>query len=51
MERNEVRSLYRLAAFLVGVYALPFLVGAWGGTVHLDRAWLGTLATVVVGGE
>jgi branched-chain amino acid transport system permease protein len=50
MERSEVRSLYRLAAFLVGAYALPFLVGAAAGTVRLDGPWLGNLATVVLGG-
>src|SRR5262249_39403858 len=50
MERSEVRSLYRLAAFLVCAYSLPFVVGAWAGTVRLDAAWLGNLATVVVGG-
>jgi branched-chain amino acid transport system permease protein len=50
MERSEVRRLYALAAFLVGAYALPFLVGASQGTVHLDARWLANLATVVVGG-
>lgn len=50
MERSDVRSLYLLGAFLACAYALPFLVGAWAGTVHADRAWLGNLATVVVGG-
>src|SRR3989441_1811495 len=29
---------------------MPFLVGAWAGTVRLDERWLGNLATVVVGG-
>jgi branched-chain amino acid transport system permease protein len=50
MERSDVRSLAWLAAFLVGAYALPFVVGAWAGTVRLDGRWLGNLATVVVGG-
>ena len=50
MERSDVRSLYRLAAFLVVAYAVPFVVGAWAGTVRLERAWLENLATVVVGG-
>jgi branched-chain amino acid transport system permease protein len=50
MERSEVRSLSFLAAFLIGAYALPFVVGAWAGTVHLNARWLGNLATVVVGG-
>ena len=50
MERSDVRSLYRLAAFLVAAYAVPFVVGAWAGTVRLERAWLENLATVVVGG-
>ena len=50
MERSEVRSLSLLAAFLIGAYALPFVVGAWAGTVHLNARWLGNLATVVVGG-
>ncbi len=50
MERSDVRSLYLLAAFLVCAYAMPFLVGAWAGTVRLDERWLGNLATVVVGG-
>src|SRR5256886_1945776 len=50
VERSDVRSLYLLAAFLVCAYAMPFLVGAWAGTVRLDERWLGNLATVVVGG-
>jgi branched-chain amino acid transport system permease protein len=50
MERSEVRSLYRLAAFLVCAYSLPFFVGAWAGTVRVDARWLSTLATVVLGG-
>jgi branched-chain amino acid transport system permease protein len=50
MERSEVRSLYRLAAFLACAYALPFVVGIWAGTVHFTAAWLGYLATVVMGG-
>ena len=50
MERSDVRSLYLLAAFLVCAYAVPFLVGAWAGTVRLDERWLGNLATVVLGG-
>ena len=43
MERSDVRSLYLLAAFLVGAYALPFVVGIWYGTVRWDEAWLGYL--------
>jgi len=50
MERSDVRSLYLLGAFLACAYALPFLVGVWAGTARADAAWLGTLATVVVGG-
>src|SRR5262245_30591722 len=50
MERSDVRSLYRLAVFLAGAYALPFVVGAWAGTVRFDGPWLSNLATVVVGG-
>src|SRR4029450_12393337 len=50
MERSEVRSLYRLTAFLACAYSLPFVVGAWAGTVRLDAGWLANLATVVVGG-
>src|SRR5262245_8502953 len=50
MERSEVRSLYRLTAFLVCAYSLPFVVGAWAGTVRLDAGWLANLATVFVGG-
>ncbi len=50
MERSDVRSLYLLGAFLACAYALPFLVGAWAGTARADAAWLGNLATVVVGG-
>jgi branched-chain amino acid transport system permease protein len=49
-ERGETRRLYVLAAFLVCAYALPFVVGVWSGTVHLDGAWLANLATVVLGG-
>ena len=50
MERSDIRSLYRLAALLVGVYALPFLVGLWSGAVRADQRWLGYLATVVLSG-
>src|SRR6266508_6848878 len=50
MERSEVRSLYLLGAFLVCAYALPFLVGAWTGTVRFDDRWLANLASVVIGG-
>ena len=50
MERSDVRSLYLLGAFLACAYALPFLVGAWAGTAHASGAWLGNLATVVIGG-
>ena len=50
MERSDVRALYGLAALLVGAYALPFVVGAWAGTVHLNERWFGNLATVVLGG-
>jgi branched-chain amino acid transport system permease protein len=50
MERSDVRSLYLLAAFLVGAYALPFVVGLGAGTVRADEAWLANLATVVLGG-
>ena len=50
MERSDVRDLYRLGAFLVGAYALPFAVGLWAGTVHADAAWLANLAAVVLAG-
>jgi branched-chain amino acid transport system permease protein len=50
MERADVRSLYRLGAFLVCAYALPFVVGAWAGTVRADAGWLANLAAVVLGG-
>jgi branched-chain amino acid transport system permease protein len=50
MERSDVRSLYGLAAFLVGAYALPFVVGLWAGNVRFDAAWLANLVTVVVAG-
>ncbi len=50
MERSEVRRLYLLAAFLVCAYALPFVVGAWAGTVRFDERWLANLATVVMAG-
>src|SRR5262245_1479611 len=50
MERSEVRSLYRLAAFLVFAYSLPFVAGVSTGAVRLDTAWLSNLATVVIGG-
>jgi branched-chain amino acid transport system permease protein len=50
VERSDVRGLYGLAALLVGAYALPFVVGAWAGTVHLNERWFGNLATVVLGG-
>jgi branched-chain amino acid transport system permease protein len=47
---DSSRRLSLLAAFLVCAYALPFVVGAWAGTVRLDERWLANLATVVVGG-
>jgi branched-chain amino acid transport system permease protein len=50
VERSEVRRLYLLAAFLVCAYALPFVVGAWAGTVRFDERWLANLATVVIAG-
>src|SRR3970282_2032051 len=50
MERQDVRSLCLLAAFLVCAYALPFVVGLWFGTVRADERWLGYLATVVLSG-
>lgn len=50
MERRDVLSLYRLAAFLVCAYAVPFAVGIQAGTVRFDERWLANLATVVVGG-
>ncbi|HUP33952.1 MAG TPA: branched-chain amino acid ABC transporter permease [Candidatus Limnocylindria bacterium] len=50
MERSDVRSLYRLAGFLVCAYALPFVVGASNGNVHLTERWLAYLATVVLSG-
>ena len=50
MERSDVRSFYRLAVFLVCAYAVPFLVGAFAGTVRPDERWLGYLATVVLSG-
>ena len=50
MERSEVRSLYRLTAFLVCAYSLPFVVGAWSGTVRFDGAWLANLTSVLIGG-
>jgi branched-chain amino acid transport system permease protein len=50
VERSEVRGLYLLGAFLVCAYAVPFLVGAWAGTVRFDERWLANLATVVLGG-
>jgi branched-chain amino acid transport system permease protein len=50
MDRADVRSLYRLAAFLVLAYALPFGVGWWAGNVRLDALWLANLVTVILGG-
>jgi branched-chain amino acid transport system permease protein len=50
MERSEVRSLYLLGAFLACAYGLPFLVGAWAGTLHLDAGGLANLAAVILGG-
>jgi branched-chain amino acid transport system permease protein len=50
MDRTDVRSLYRLAAFLAFAYALPFAIGLWYGAVRGDERWLGYLATVVLSG-
>jgi branched-chain amino acid transport system permease protein len=50
MERSEVRSLSWLAVFLACAYALPFVIGAWAGTLRLDALWLANLASVVLGG-
>ncbi|HTO12604.1 MAG TPA: branched-chain amino acid ABC transporter permease [Candidatus Binatia bacterium] len=50
MERSDVRSLYRLGAFLAVAYSLPFGVGLWAGTVHANATWMANLASVVLGG-
>jgi branched-chain amino acid transport system permease protein len=50
MERSDVRRFYLLLVFLAGAYALPFLIGAWAGTVRADERWLAYLATVVLSG-
>jgi branched-chain amino acid transport system permease protein len=50
VERSDIRSLYRLAAFLACAYALPFAIGLWYGAVHANAVWLGYLATVVLSG-
>src|SRR5574342_1045475 len=50
MERSDVRSLYRLAAFLACAYALPFAIGGWYGAVHANARWLAYLVTVVLSG-
>ena len=50
MERSDVRSLYLLGAFLVCAYGLPFVVGAWAGTLRLDAGGLANLAAVVLAG-
>jgi branched-chain amino acid transport system permease protein len=50
VERSDIRSLYRLAAFLACAYALPFAIGLWYGSVHANAVWLGYLATVVLSG-
>src|SRR5215470_16451424 len=50
MERSDVRSLYRLGAFLACAYALPFAIGLWHGAVRADTRWFGYLATVVLSG-
>jgi branched-chain amino acid transport system permease protein len=50
MERSDVRGLYVLGAFLACAYALPFAVGLWAGTVHLEERWFAYLATVVLSG-
>jgi branched-chain amino acid transport system permease protein len=50
MERSDVRSLYRLAAFLACAYALPFVIGLSVGNVRPDAAWVANLVTVVLAG-
>src|SRR5919197_5867269 len=50
MERSDVRSFYRLAAFLAAAYALPFVVGVWAGTVRFDSTWFANLVSVLLGG-
>jgi branched-chain amino acid transport system permease protein len=50
MERSDVRTLYWLTGLLVCAYALPFVVGALYGNVHLTERCLAYLATVVLSG-
>ena len=50
MEKAEKRSVYLLAAFLVGVFALPFAVGVGTGGVFFDRQWLADLTVVFLNG-
>jgi branched-chain amino acid transport system permease protein len=50
MEKSDARSLYRLAGFLVFIYAMPFAVGVMSGNVIYDMQWLADLTTVVLSG-
>jgi len=47
---GEAGSPYLLAAFLLGAYALPFVVGLSAGTVRLDSTWFANLVSVLLGG-
>jgi branched-chain amino acid transport system permease protein len=47
---GEAGSLYILALFLVGAYALPFVVGLWVGTVQFNATWFANLVSVLLGG-
>ncbi len=50
MDRAEKRSIYRLAVFLVLVFAAPFVIGLLSGVVFFDRQWLADLTNVMING-
>lgn len=50
MEKAEIRRIYLLGAFLLGAFALPFVVGVWTESIFYDLPWLRDLATVLLNG-
>ena len=50
MEKADTRSFYILGAFLIFMYAVPFVVGMMSGNVLYDIQWLNDLLTIMLSG-
>jgi branched-chain amino acid transport system permease protein len=50
MEKAEVRRVWMLGVFLVGAFAIPFVVGIWTGNVLFDRQGRADLTNVLLNG-